>query len=140
MLSVVAYAYSVRRIRLAALPIPYTDMALLTAIVMVVLSVGLTAARVGRGATGIFVQQTAGGTIARWLLPLAIFGPFILGTILLAGQRRGYFDLDFGLRSSCWPTSLFSAMVWWIAVRLHRNDSGRLRAEADLRHVTPVSR
>ncbi len=135
-LSVVAYAYSVRRIRLAALPIPYTDMALLTAIVMVVLSVGVTAARVGRGATGIFVQQTAGGTIARWLLPLAIFGPFILGTILLAGQRRGYFDLEFGLALIVLANlSLFTAMVWWIAVRLHRTDSGRLRAEADLRHV-----
>lgn len=135
-LSVVAYAYSVRRLRLAALPMSYTDVPLLTAILTVVLSVGVTAARVGRGATGIFVQRTAGGIMARWLLPASMFGPFILGGIFLAGRRRELFDLEFGLALVVLANlSLFTAMVWGIAVRLHRTDSGRIRAEADLRHV-----
>ena len=135
-LSVVAHTYNVQRLRLAAFPIAYTDVAPVTAIVLVVLSVAVTAARVGRGATGIFVQRTAGGTIARWLLPAAIFGPFILGSFLLVGERQGYYTIEFGLALVVVANlSLFTAMVWWIAVRLHRADAGRLRAEASLRQV-----
>lgn len=135
-LNVVAYAYSVQGFRFFAIQDSYTSVALHTAIVLVVLSVGVTAARTGRGATGIFAQRTAGGTIARWLLPLAMFGPFIIGAIFLAGERRAFYGPEFGLALVAVANlSLFTAMVWWIAVRLHRTDSGRLRAEADLRHV-----
>lgn len=35
------------------------------ALALVVLAIGVTAARPGRGATGIFLQDTAGGTVAR---------------------------------------------------------------------------
>jgi hypothetical protein len=44
------------------------------ALALVVLAIGVTAARPGAGATGIFVQDTAGGTVARWLLPATVLG------------------------------------------------------------------
>lgn len=108
----------------------------LTATTLVVLSVGVLAARPGRGASGILVQDTAGGTVARWLLPATLLGPFLLGAIGLALERAGYYGREFTVALvTVANLSLFSALVWLLAVHLHRTDVRRLRAETDLRQV-----
>lgn len=100
------------------------------------LSLGIAAARPGHGATGIFVKRTAGGTVARWLLPVAMFGPVILGAARLWGEREGYYGFEFGVALMAVSNlSMFSALGWWVAVRLHRTDVQRLRAEEELRQV-----
>ena len=104
------------------------------AMVLVVLAIGVTAARPGRGATGILVQNTAGGTVARWLLPSTVVGPFLVGALALAGHRAGLYGFEFALALvTVANLSLFTALVWLLAVRLHRTDARRLQAEADLR-------
>src|SRR5215470_6186050 len=108
-LNLVAYAYSVRSLELTKGLTSYTEMAVHTAGTLVALSLGIAAARPGHGATGIFVKRTAGGTVARWLLPVALMAVSNL--------------------------SMFSALGWWVAVRLHRTDVQRLRAEEELRLV-----
>ncbi len=136
LLNVVAYAYSVRSLTLAALRVSYTEMALHTAVMVVVLSVGIAAARPGRGATGILVKAIAGGIVARWLLPVALVGPLVIGAVRLWGERQGYYGFEFGLALMAVSTlSIFSALVWGIAARLHRTDVQRQKAEAELRQV-----
>lgn len=106
------------------------------AMTLVVLAIGVTAARPGRGATGILVQDTAGGTVARWLLPATVLGPFLVGAAVLAGRRAGSYGLEFGLALvTVANLSLFAALAWLLAVRLHRTDARRLQAETELRRV-----
>jgi PAS domain S-box-containing protein len=106
------------------------------AMVLVVVAIGVTAARPGRGATGILVQNTAGGTVARWLLPATVLGPFLLGALVLAGARQGNFGLEDTLAlATVANLSLFTALAWLLTVRLHRTDARRLQAETELRGV-----
>jgi PAS domain S-box-containing protein len=126
-LGVAASAYGVEAV---------TAMDVFTATTLVVLSIGVIAARPGRGATGILVQDTAGGTVARSLLPATLLGPFLIGAIGLALERAGYYGFEFAVALvTVANLSLFSALVWLLAVHLHRTDARRLRAEADLRRV-----
>lgn len=113
-----------------------TDMAPLTGILLVALSLAVTATRPGLGATGIFVQDTAGGMVARWVLPGTVAGSLLVGALGLAGERAGLYGRELGVAlTTVASLSLFSALVWLIAVRLHRTDARRLAVEAELRRV-----
>ena len=106
------------------------------ALALVVLAIGVTAARPGRGATGIFVQDTAGGTVARWLLPATVLGPFLVGGVAVTGERAGYYGFELALALVTLANlSLFTALVWVLAVRLHRTDARRVQAEMELRRI-----
>ncbi|HUO64528.1 MAG TPA: PAS domain S-box protein [Terriglobales bacterium] len=135
-LNVLAYAYGVRVAEHVDVLGPYTEMTIHTAITLVILSIGVTAARPGTGATGIFAQDTLGGEAARILWPAAVIGPFAIGAIRLAGQRAGYYGTEFGLAlMASGNIVLFSILSWWTSVRFHRTDARRRRAEAELRLV-----
>src|SRR5512144_684519 len=113
-----------------------TDIAPLTGILLVALSLAVTATRPGLGATGIFVQDTAGGMVARWVLPGTVAGSLLVGALGLAGERAGLYGRELGVAlTTVASLSLFSALVWLIAVRLHRTDARRLAVEAELRRV-----
>ena len=113
-----------------------TGMAPLTGVLLIALSLAVTAIRPGRGATAIFVQDTAGGMVARRVLPGTMLGSLLVGAIALAGERAGLYDraLDVALMTVA-SLSLFSALVWFIAVRLHRTDARRLAVETELRRM-----
>jgi PAS domain S-box-containing protein len=131
LLVVVAWAYGA-----GTPPRGPAAMAPLTGILLVILSVAVTAARPGRGATGIFVQDTAGGMVARWVFPGTTLGSLVVGAIGLAGERAGLYGREFAVAfTTVASLSLFSALVWFIAVRLHRTDARRLAAEAELRGI-----
>jgi putative intracellular protease/amidase len=61
-----------------------------TLLAMSALAVALGAGRVGRGAFEIATRRTVGGTAARWLLPVALFLPPLLGALRLVAQREGW--------------------------------------------------
>ena len=112
------------------------DMAPLTGSLLFALSIAVTAARRGRGATGIFVQDTAGGMVARWVVPGTMVGSLLIGALGLAGERAGFYGREFGAAlTTVASLSLFSALVWLIAVRLHRTDARRLAVEIELRRI-----
>ena len=132
LLVVVAWAYGAG----TAPSGPAAAMAPLTGILLVILSVAVTAARPGRGATGIFVQDTAGGMVARWVFPGTTLGALVVGALALAGERAGLYGREFAVAfTTVASLSLFSALVWFISVRLHRTDARRLTAEAELRGI-----
>ena len=131
LLVVVAWAYGA-----GTPPRGPAAMAPLTGFLLVVLSVAVTAARPGRGATGIFVQDTAGGMVARWVFPGTTLGALVVGAIALVGERAGLYGREFAIAfTTVASLSLFSALVWFISVRLHRTDARRLAAEAELRGI-----
>jgi PAS domain S-box-containing protein len=132
LLVVVAWAYGAG----TAPSGPAAAMAPLTAILLVILSVAVTAARPGGGATGIFVQDPAGGMVARWVFPGTTLGALVVGALALAGERAGLYGREFAVAfTTVASLSLFSALVWFISVRLHRTDARRLTAEAELRGI-----
>ena len=113
-----------------------TDMRPLTGALLIGLSIAVTAARPGRGATGIFAQDTAGGMVARWVVPGTIVGSLLIGALGLAGERAGFYGREFSAAlTTVASLSLFSALVWLIAVRLHRTDARRLTVETELRRM-----
>lgn len=113
-----------------------TEMSPLTGVLLVALSGAVIAARPGRGATGLFVQDTAGGTVARWVLPGTILGSLLIGGVGLAGERAGLYGREFGVAlTTVASLSFFSTLVWLIAVRLHRTDARRLAVETELRRA-----
>jgi PAS domain S-box-containing protein len=133
---VIAFVYGATGRASRPAPAFYTDMAPLTALLLVALGIGVTAARPGRGATEIFVQDTAGGLVARRVLPATLVGTVLIGALGLAGLRAGYYGPELGVALMVVAgLSLFSALVWLIAVRLHRTDVRRRQAETELRRI-----
>ncbi|HJV58415.1 MAG TPA: PAS domain S-box protein, partial [Methylomirabilota bacterium] len=113
-----------------------SDMAPLTGLLLAALSAAVTTIRPGRGATAILVQDTAGGMAARWVLPGTILGSLLIGGIVLAGERAGFYGRELGVAlTTVASLSLFSTLVWLIAVRLHRTDARRLAVELELRRI-----
>lgn len=93
-LAIVGYAYGAPSLRGLA---GHTQMAIHTAAAFVVLAVGVLFSRPERGLMQIISGDTAGGALARRMLPLVIAAPFMLGWLSLQGQRAGAFDGAVGL-------------------------------------------
>ena len=124
------YAYGVRSLYGVAL---YSSMALHTAVLILVLTLGVLCARPQRGLMAIVTGDSAGGYLARRLLPAALIVPPLLGGIRLLGERAGLYGLEFGL--ALFATSnviVFAALIWWNAGSLHALDMRRRQAEERL--------
>ncbi|HVH05891.1 MAG TPA: hypothetical protein VNE71_07835, partial [Myxococcota bacterium] len=61
-----------------------------TLLAMSALWVALVAGRVGNGVFEIATRPTVGGTAARWLLPVALVLPPLVGGVRLVAQRKGW--------------------------------------------------
>ena len=114
----------------------YTGMALHTALTFVLLGLGILFARTGRGLMGVVMGDTAGGHMARHLLPAAVVIPVVLGGFIVRGARAGLYDTAFAM-SLCVTASIVTlgALICRNARTLHRADAERRRAENDLRRA-----
>ncbi len=131
MLALVGYAY---RIAFLYSISPSTGMALHTALTFLVLSLGCLSARPAYGLVSIITSETAGGIMARQLLPTACLLPMVFGGLIVAGQRVGFYDAAFGM-ALCAVASIFvlSVLILRNARTLYRVDLERHQAERDLR-------
>jgi signal transduction histidine kinase len=110
-----------------------TPMAPATAIGFAVLCVAILAARPDRGFMKVITSLTAGGALARRLLPMAVLIPWILGAIRLRGEEAGLFHAEFGVSSFAVSTIMvFTLLIWWNARQLYISDIERLRTERRL--------
>lgn len=133
LLNLVGYVYGVQALYGLA---SYTQMALHTSVVFVVLGVGVISARPDRGPMAALVSGTVGGTVLRRLLPAAIGVPFVLGWLVLSGNRAGLYDAIFGLAFFALADMVVLAIViWWHATVLHRADAARQGAEDATRNL-----
>ncbi|HET6252013.1 MAG TPA: PAS domain S-box protein [Tepidisphaeraceae bacterium] len=107
----------------------YIPMALSTAITFLLLGTAILAARPHLEPMATLLSETAGGVVARRLLPAATLLPLALGWLCLQGSPRLY---DRGLSITLFSvlmTATFMALVWWNARFLRRLDVERRRAE-----------
>jgi len=113
--------------------LPYTKMALHTAILFLILSAGILCTRTDRGLVALLMGQSAGGVIARRLVPAAVFAPAVLGWLRLEGQRAGLFDTEAGVSLFALSNIMvFGALIWDTAQSLHRSDVERMAARRKL--------
>lgn len=114
----------------------YTFMAIHTAILFMLLSLGVVAAQPSKTFVQVLVSDTAGGTVARNMLawiPIVIFS---ISALLLVGEAQGFYDNRFtlGLLATLSIVTLTYAIVR-ISTRLHRVDQSRHRAKMQLQKL-----
>jgi len=114
---------------------PFAPMALHTAMLFIVLSMGVLCARGGEGPLSVLLDEGVGSTMARSLMPLAVALPLLLGWVRLRGQQAGYYSTEVGL--ALFATSLVVVLSLFIsrtATSMNRSESAstlaRDRAEA----------
>ena len=114
----------------------YTGMALHTALTFVLLGLGVLFARTDRGLMAVIMGDTAGGHMARHLLPAAVIIPVVLGGLIVRGARADLYDTAFAM-SLCVTASIVTLgiLICRNAGGLHHADAERRRAESDLRRA-----
>ncbi len=107
----------------------YVPMALNTAIGFGCLCTGIFCARVEREPMATVISPTAGGVMARRLLPAVILIPLFLGWLQLHGANTGFYGFDFGAALFALANIVvFGTLVWWNARMLARFDEERKRS------------
>jgi PAS domain S-box-containing protein len=122
-LAILGYAYNVSSLYQIE---SYASMALNTALLLVIVALGILAARPERPAMAVVTTSLTGGVMARRLLPATIVVPFGVGWLRLMGQRLGLYDTEFGL--ALFATSnivVFVSLIYWNARLLNQADVQR---------------
>ncbi len=126
-LSVQGYAFGMLELQTAPGFVPMT---VPTGICVLLAGSALLLDATQQGAMRILASGTAGGLLARRLLPLAILLSTALGTLRIMGARAGWYDADFG--AALFTTAfivIFLLVTWWTVRLLHRLDLTRESAE-----------
>jgi len=112
-----------------------------TALAFTLLCLGTLASRPRSGVMAIFTCDSAGGYMARRVLPAAVGVPSLLGWLCLEGERAGFYDTAAGVALMVVATLVFfAALIAWNAralervederAQLDREQSARAQAEA----------
>ena len=132
LLALMGYAYGLRSFYGIGSQIA---MALPTALMFMIVSIGVLCARPAHGIMAVVASDSSGGTMIRRLLPAVIIIPGILGAMRLAGRQALIVDTAFGL----WLLivsimTIFATVVAWNALLLYRMDLTRAASERKLTH------
>jgi PAS domain S-box-containing protein len=112
--------------------VPFTAMAIHTALIFVILSVGVLSLCRDRGLTVLLLSEGAGGASARHLLPAALLIPLGAGALALSVERAGRLGTEGALSLFALASVLvFAGLVWANAAQLeHADRERRLALEA----------
>jgi PAS domain S-box-containing protein len=128
--AVMGYAYGVHSLYHF---VPYSPIAIHTVLAFSILCLGVLFTRPEQGLMKIFSSDNIGGVMARRLIPAALVLPFLLGWLLLTGQRMGLYDNTFRLVLYALSTIIaFTVLIWWNASRLQQADLVRQQTQAQL--------
>jgi signal transduction histidine kinase len=108
----------------------FTGIAFHTAVALLVLGLGLIAARPSAGPVAALLTEAPHGIMARRLLVVAVSVPLVLGYFRVLGERRGWYDVSLG--ASMFAVAmivLLSLTIWRTAVALGRTGKDLERAE-----------
>src|SRR5258706_4818293 len=112
---------------------PYSSVAIHSASAFSILCIVILLARPEQGLIRIFSSDNLGGLMARRLIPAALVIPFLLGWLLLTGQRMGLYDST--LRLVLFAVSnviVFAVLILWNASLLQRADLVRQQTQTQL--------
>lgn len=116
--------------------VAYSSLALHTAIALLVLSIGVLLARPGSGPFKLIGSDSAGGIMARRLLPAALLIPPMLGWLQLMGERAGLYNFKFGLALFVSANVIvFTMSIWHNAHSLNAADQRRWQVKEELRRA-----
>lgn len=111
----------------------FGSVALHTAVIFLLLALGVLCARPKCGWMKQVIGDDLGGILIRRLLPAAIAVPTSVGWLRLQGQRAGLYDTEFGL--ALFATTnvvVFSFLIWRTAAAVRRSDVERQMAQRNL--------
>ncbi|MEH1793222.1 PAS domain S-box protein [Nostoc sp.] len=130
--ALMGYAYKVKVLYGLA---PYTtSMALHTTVLFILLNMGILWARAEQGLMRVVTSDTYGGLLARRLLIAAIAVPFILGWVIVEGQRAGQYDPAFAVSVfAIVLIVIFTILIWQSAAVIERLSHQRNLAQEALR-------
>jgi signal transduction histidine kinase len=134
LLALIGYGYRVLPLSSFGSRLP---MALNTAVGFELFAVAALSVRPSRGLMMVITSDTTGGTMARRLLPAAIFIPLALGALLFFSEKRGLFALESGISLFAFANIvLFTVIIWWNAKLLFWAEEERLKAMEKLKRIT----
>jgi PAS domain S-box-containing protein len=114
----------------------YTQVAVHTAIALLLLSAGVFFARPRSGIAGDLTGEGSGSLMARRLLPAVFLAPILLGWIALQGEFAGLYGAELGLALYATVCVLvFAVLVWSNAQKMNGEYDQRSRAETDIREL-----
>jgi len=114
----------------------HTQMAIHTAIGIILLSGAVFLARPRDGIAGDLTGTGSGSVMARRFMPAVLCAPLLLGWLRLQGQRAGLYGTEFGL--ALYATSniiVFAVLVWLNTRRMNTEYRQRSRAEVALHEL-----
>jgi PAS domain S-box-containing protein len=136
LLALTGYLYSVLALYQVGRHLP---MAVNTAACFLVLCVGVLTSRPDREPLATLLSATAGGVVARRLLPAALLIPLVVGLLALKGERNGLYELPFMMTLfTLTNVVVFVALIWWNASSLRGLDEQRRQMEQTLREAEAV--
>jgi len=119
----------------------YTRMAVHTAVLFIVLSLGVLLLRPAEGVMRLVTGDTSGGWLLRRLAPYIVGIPLLLGWLRMQGERGGYFESALGTALMMLILMLlFFSIIWWTAHTLIEDETARKREEENLRRFATVVR
>jgi two-component system cell cycle sensor histidine kinase/response regulator CckA len=131
--SLTGYAYSVvSTIGLTS----YTQMAVHTAGLLVLLGLGIVFVNPGEGIAGVVTSPGPGGQMTRSVLPFVLLGPFVIGWLRLEGQELGFYGTEFGVGILVMvSTTSLAAVVMLYASKIDRAETAARTAERETRAI-----
>ena len=115
----------------------YATMALHTAVALTLLGVGTLLVRPDRGLMAVMTSEHCGGTLTRWILPLAVVVPLVFSWLQLQAHRVAFVGNEFGQAVLVMFDIIFFAALVWVGARfLNIADARRLVLERDVAERT----
>ena len=109
-------------------------MAVHTSGAFLLLNIGTLCLRTDGGLMALLISDSAGGQIARRLVPTALVAPIVLGWLCLEGETDGLFGREAGVALFALANVLvFGGFIWANAAYLHRAEIRRKETEQSLR-------
>ena len=106
--------------------LPYSRMALLSALLAFAASAGLLCLRPESGLVGLLGSPHAGGVVTRRMLPVVVIFPIAFGWLRLQGQYAGLYGTEAGVSLFAVASIIaFGGLIWTTAARLDRADAQR---------------
>jgi diguanylate cyclase (GGDEF)-like protein/PAS domain S-box-containing protein len=111
----------------------FTAIALPTAVTFVIVGLGLFLARPDRAWAAILTSDSAGGKLARRILPATVIVPIVIGWLRLLGQQNGLYGTGFGLAIfAVGNIIVFTVLIARSAGTLIESDVARRQAEREI--------
>jgi PAS domain S-box-containing protein len=128
--ALIGYAFGINHLNSVG---PFIPMALHTSLGLALLSTGLMSLTPHCGLMVVLRDTGAAGSMARTVLPLAIFVPVVVGGMRLWGQNSGYYGTEVGVALQVIANVLVTSILLTSSIiALHRSDRIRLRREQDI--------